>query len=89
MYTPKISPKKAPALQNMIECHSSLIFMKRMANDAVTMPVEGHACVIGTCTHAIKSYLMKSYLIALLKLSFYLFYLWMNVLSFELSYVCR
>ena len=31
-------PKKAPKLQKMMECHSSLIFMKRMANEAVTMP---------------------------------------------------
>ena len=35
---PKMSPKKAPALQKMMECHSSLIFMNKIENDAVTMP---------------------------------------------------
>jgi hypothetical protein len=35
---PKISPKNAPVLQKIIECHSSLIFMKRMEKEAVTMP---------------------------------------------------
>ena len=31
-------PKNAPILQKMTECHSTLIFMKRIANDADTMP---------------------------------------------------
>ena len=33
-----MSPKKAPALQKITECHSSLIFMKIMANEAHTIP---------------------------------------------------
>ena len=33
-----MSPKNAPALQKMTECHSSLIFMKRIANEAHTIP---------------------------------------------------
>jgi hypothetical protein len=35
---PKMSPKNAPKLQKMTECHSTLIFMKRIANEAETMP---------------------------------------------------
>jgi hypothetical protein len=38
IYFPKINPKKAPKLQKMIECHSTLIFMKRMQKPAVTIP---------------------------------------------------
>jgi hypothetical protein len=33
-----MSPKNAPKLQKMTECHSTLIFMKRMAKEADTMP---------------------------------------------------
>jgi hypothetical protein len=34
-----MSPKKAPMLQKMIECHSTFTFMKIMQNPAVTIPV--------------------------------------------------
>ena len=33
-----MSPKKAPMLQKMTECHSILIFINRIEKDAVTMP---------------------------------------------------
>jgi hypothetical protein len=35
---PNMSPKRAPMLQKMIECHSSLIFMKTMQKAAHTIP---------------------------------------------------
>ena len=36
---PKTSPKIAPKLQKMIECHSSWIFIQMIANAADVIPV--------------------------------------------------
>ena len=60
-----MSPKKAPMLQKMTECHSTLTFMKMMQNPAVTIPILCKQIMLHFC---IKYYLDFNFLFIIIQL---------------------